>query len=181
MPPTKKSSGNGMSKNQQKKIAQVYRAVHMQNKLFSNYFKAQYGAERWTTLSAALQKPYTHVALVNPFADRNFVENLLGLPENKVELFFPELFGDRVYVHKTGHCCGVGVKSEKGVGEEIVVADVGPVSSGKDSGDDERDIFDDSKWSEPVYFEMLGIDQDVSYHHLFLQNKVTALCSYRTR
>jgi beta-xylosidase len=23
------------------------------------------------------------------------------------------------------------------------------------------DIFDDSKWSEPVYFEMLGIDQDV--------------------
>jgi hypothetical protein len=25
------------------------------------------------------------------------------------------------------------------------------------------DIFDDSKWSEPVYFEMLGIDQDVSF------------------
>jgi len=27
------------------------------------------------------------------------------------------------------------------------------------------DIYDDSKWSEPVYFEMLGIDQDVRLLH----------------
>jgi hypothetical protein len=24
------------------------------------------------------------------------------------------------------------------------------------------DIFDETKWSEPVFFDMLGIDQDVS-------------------
>eukprot|EP01031_Cornospumella_fuschlensis_P034198 gene34198-41396_t len=142
MPP-KKSSGNNMSKNQQKKIAQVYRTIYMQNKLFNNYFKAQYGAERWASLSAALQKPYTHVALMNPFADRRFVEELLSVPEGKVELFFPELFGDKVYVRKASDAVG------DAKGEERLDDNGALVSNSKKV--DEEDIDEEDKHAPSLF------------------------------
>lgn len=39
------------------------------------------------------------------------------------------------------------------------------------------DIFDDSKWSDPVYFEMLGIDQDVSLYSSHVLIILTSSCS----
>lgn len=46
----------------------------------------------------------------------------------------------------------------------MLTAQTGPevISSGFYVSTD--DIFDDSKWSEAVYFEEIGFDQDVSHH-----------------
>ncbi|KAL7750791.1 hypothetical protein RI367_003748 [Sorochytrium milnesiophthora] len=53
---------------------------------FQHYFGAQYGAERWSTLEAALRAPTRHAALINPFAESAVVKSALERTQGNLQV-----------------------------------------------------------------------------------------------
>lgn len=66
--------------------------------LFSNYYRPQYGIERWSELLASLQQPVQHCAFVNKYADQQFAKKLIGISTGQTIPFLSD-FISNAYVH----------------------------------------------------------------------------------
>jgi 16S rRNA C967 or C1407 C5-methylase (RsmB/RsmF family) len=97
-----KSKEKSLSKKSQKKLDKEQNLQNYVHKMFNDYYKEQYGENRWPCLLTALMQSFQSCAMVNKYASPTYVECILKATDGESVMYLSNLFNN-IYVKSCSH------------------------------------------------------------------------------